>query len=375
MNETLKNIPLSDIFDILTENDEGLESLVINGVDLDKKYGFFSSQSKEDQDVFKAAGIIDNFSRSSNANMIRMYKNFLNDYKEIRRAFSRSAVRDNIGAQKEIVMKERELIQRTIRLMDSVPENAALNVAVFSAVVLCTLGLSTCALTLPAGALGISTGVPEGVAAAAAIAQAPGSVYLVLKLIGMSVKKNDQSNSVLTSQRTTGVLSKQLLIGKLNNMLAKTDKKLQCILSRQLLETNTQVLNAMHKYNEVTVNKLVEKVDQMQRGLEKDLAGTTGKYIPDVKSSRGSSDVKVDSSTKPKDITFEHPENLARCKNWSKLTPEQKAKINDLKKAYAENLDWLKTCKDTNSPECTKRVNIALNQAKQLKNLVKQYDR
>lgn len=370
MNTDLMNIPLSDISKIFAENAGALEGLVINGTDLDQKYGFFTSQSKEDQDVFRAAGIIDNFSRSTNANMIRLYRNFLNDYKYIRRAFSRSAVRDNINVQKEIVMKERELIQRTIRLMDSVPENAVLNVAVFSTIVACTIGLSTCALTLPANALGVATRIPEGVAATAAIAQAPGYVYIVLKMLGMSVKGNDQSNAILTSQRTTGVLSKQLLIGKLNNMLAKTDKKLQHILSRQLLETNTQVLAAMHRYNETTVDKLVDKVDQMQRGLEKDLLSTTGKYFSSSGGPSGNPDKDLGKTEK-----FESPDVLAHCKNWNSLTPDQKAKITDVKKAYAESLAWINNCKDKNSSAYKARVSQAKSQAGQLKNLVKAYDK
>lgn len=372
MSEKLMNIPLSDIASLLSENTEAEEGLVIDGTDLDQKYGFFTSKNSDDQDVFRAAGIIDNFSRANNANMIRMYRNFLNDYKEIRKAFSRSAVRDNINVQKEIVMKERELIQRTIRLMDSVPESGAINLAVFSAVVACTLGLSTCALSLPAGALGMTTRIPEGVAATAAIAQAPGYVYLVLKMLGMSVKGNDQSNAVLTSQRTTGVLSKQLLIGRLNNMLAKTDKKLQHILSRQLLETNTQVLAAMHKYNESTVDKLVDKVDQMQRGLEKDLVSTTGKYFPG--SGKPVNDPGVNYGKESKSVKLEDPNEISKCKNWSGLSPDQKNTITNLKKAYAENYTWIKNCKDKNSAEYANRVNQAKNQAAQLKNLIKQYD-
>ena len=267
-------------------------------------------------------------------------------------------------------MKERQLIQRTIRLMDSVPESGALNLAVFSAVLACTLGLSTCALSLPVGALGVSTRIPEGVAATAAIAQAPGMIYLVLKMIGMSVKSNDQSNSVLTSQRSTGVLSKQLLIGRLNNMLAKTDKKLQCILSRQLLETNTQILSAMHKYNEESVSKLVSKVDEMQRGLEKDLVGTTNKYFPNVQTQPYSNAKAATTSTK-----LEDPNTIAKVKNWNNLTADQKQMITDLKKAYTESITWINNCKDKNSQECIKRVNVAKNQAGQIKNLVKQFDK
>lgn len=367
----IKSIPLSDISNVLM-NKEASESLMIDGKDLEKQYGFYSSKSNSDQEVFRAAGIIDNFSRATNANMIRLYKNFLDDYKDIRRAFSRSAVRDNINVQREIVMKERELIQRTIRLMDSVPESGAINLAVFSAVVACTIGLSTCALSLPAEALGMYTRIPEGVAATAAIAQAPGMVYIVMKMIGMNVKSHDQSNSVLTSQRTTGVLSKQILIGKLNNLLAKTDKKLQHILSRQLLETNAQVISAMHKYNEESVSKLVAKVDEMQRGLEKDLVGTTNKYFPNVKN-QPNSNAKA-SIQQPKNTILEDPNTIAKVKKWNTLSDAQKQVITNLKKSYAENVTWINNCNNKNSQEYINRVNLAKNQAGQIRNLVKQLD-
>lgn len=370
MDNVLLNTPLSALSTILADNSDALESLVINGVDLDQKYGFYSRLSKDDQDIFKSAGIIDNRTKASNANMLKLYKYFLKEYTEIRRAFSRSAVRDNIDVQREIVIKERELIQRTIRLMDSVPENGVLNLAVFSATLCCTLGLSTCALSLPAGALGISTTIPETVAATAAIAAAPGAVYIVLKMIGMSVRRTDQSNSVLVSQKTTGVLSKQLLIGKLNSMLAKTDKKLQCILSKQLLDTNIQVLNAMHKYNEESMGKLIAKVDEMQRGLEKDLVNTTGKYFPGAKANKDN----VPQRKLGSDAQFEDPNVLAKVNDWNGLNKNTQQKIKDLRDAYASALNKFNST-PSSSPQYDAALRAVSSQRKTLMNFVKQVNR
>ena len=382
MEDTLKNIPLSNISSLFVENAGALESTNFNMADLERQFGFFSSQTTEDQQMYRSAGIVDNYDRANNVNMIRLYKQFLRDYKSIRKAFGNSAVRSNINVQREVVVKERELIQRTIRLMDNVPENGALNLLVFSAILACTVGLSTCALSLPAGALGVSTTIPETVAATSAIAAAPGTVYLVLKFMGMAVKRNDQTNSVLTSQRTTGVLSKQMLIGKLNNMLAKTDKKLQCILSRQLLETNTAILGAMHKYNEDTMEKLVNKVDEMQRGLEKDLIGTSNKYLTPSKAQTNPS-TSFTRTTKPKDSSqqngqehqFLDPKDT-KLKNWNSLTEEQKKQFNGARDAYAKTIEWLVANKNNkDSKEWKSKYNTALNQEKQVENLMKKFSK
>lgn len=215
----------------------------------------------------------------------RLWSIYRANWKSVRREYMKASMRDNIDEQKSALIKEREMILETIKAVDTIPENAVTNIAFMVGITALTIGLTGLVLSIPTSVAVVDAGknaflAAGGTASAFAthtmnataskvvtVAATVSQATMALKMIGLSAKYTDPTNSVLRSQKATGVMSKQLLVLRLNRALASLDKKLKYVMAKQLLVTNQYALDALEKYSDRYLENFVTQTTKMNERM------------------------------------------------------------------------------------------------------------
>lgn len=235
--------------------------------------GFFNNIDDWDKHTSSVDRYVDSKRTASLTEVRMLYRLYKEEWKALRKMYSKPQLEHDLELQKKVLWAEKKLLQNTINAIDQLEENAYMNIAVFSGILSITLFLSASALIIPESASPALIG-------AAHVGKCIGDFYLVLKLMGMMVKYSDNTSTVLRSQKTTGVLSKQLLTAKLRHQMSKIDAKLQYVLAKKLLDTNSTTLQAMQKYNEAYLDRFMSNADKMQNDLAKNMIDNANRYFP-----------------------------------------------------------------------------------------------
>lgn len=202
--------------------------------------------------------------------------------------------------QEQILWKQKKLLLNTRDAILQVPESLLINIACITAIVAITIGLSCSifnalevagvgathpsllgggvqaiskAVSTPIGAIanvfGFSKGAggvvtslagsnPSVMGTVGIVSEAIGVVYTVLKLFALSAKWGDPTHSLSENQKFTGVMSKQLLLLRLNKYIARVDANIQSIVSGKILTLNNKVASSVFKFSDQFSEKVIK---------------------------------------------------------------------------------------------------------------------
>lgn len=221
-----------------------------------------------------------------------------------------------ISEQEKVLWEQKKLLLNCRDAILDIPEDALLNIACFAGIMTITFGLSTCIFSsfelVDAGLVGISKGAktaysvshpsmigsavhkvakavgisssPVATAMAPAVVNAPGfmstvatiaecvgTVYSVLKILGMSIKNADPTNS-LANQKFTGIMSKQALLVRINQYITKTDAQIREVVSGKIANLSNQMVKAMERYSDEYSQKIVDATAKAGNNMGQDMA-------------------------------------------------------------------------------------------------------
>ena len=251
--------------------------------------------------------IPDKYEFGQSTRILREYSDFKRKWNDIKREYNKNDLASNIERQKELLYKEKQLIMHTINRIDAYPENAIVNIAFFAGLVSISLFVSAEILAIPFEFEGIKVGgaiidtantdlisnmstmnprilnYPAQITLtnATTIGKAPAKLtksltivkyltgmYSALKMMGMMVKYSDHTGMTLRSQKATGMLSKQLLTARLQNLLLKNNKKTQVVMAKQLLLVSDAAITSANLCTNNYMDNFVKQTDVIQKNFE-----------------------------------------------------------------------------------------------------------
>lgn len=306
---------------------------------------------------------------SATFNAALTWNEFRRDWAEAKKLYKKADLMHDLSVQREALIMEKRLIEKYIHKVDTIEENAFVNIAFFVGLVGLTIGLSALVLTIPESAAAVSMGETafnastfgkltgktfaqhtalNKVGTAAKVGASISWAATVLKVLAMGMTYNNPSaKSILKSQRATGVFSKQLLVSTLYRYRANVDKKIKLNMTNTVLNTDEFAIQAVEKYSNDFLDNYVKQTETMQGKMNDFAADLAKKHanewskIYDAKSfdKAVSSKPKGDSnSSKPKGDSNNGSNSKNTTvhidKNGAKFTKETKKLLKSLGVTY-----------------------------------------
>lgn len=110
------------------------------------------------------------------------------------------------------------------------------------------------------------------------VSECIGTVYTVLKAIALASKMGDTTGSYI-NQKKTGVMSKQLLIMRVNGYIGKVDAQIREVMAGKVATLNNQVAKAVEKFSDKYAEKVMQAANTSGQKLGDDMADHLYKYM------------------------------------------------------------------------------------------------